>query len=214
VGWKKILLVVFLIIDGLAVNAGAGYLIYKSQTVKIEPEIITEQTPVVNTIADDERFVNIDSRIRNLEDKLKITPAPTEKPIVVAKIAPKTKTRTVQYVAIPGSGSTQNNTWTNISGTDFYFNPADYPGLLEIYFEANIKLFNGNGMAYVQLFNATSGVGVQGSDIQINSQADTLVTSGKVTFWAGKNLIRVQAKSLTADTAVYNSGRLRIVTEN
>jgi hypothetical protein len=117
-------------------------------------------------------------------------------------------------VTIPGSGTTMSNDWVNLAGTEFYFNPADYPGLVEVYFEANIRLYNGNGMAYVQLFNATSGVGVQGSDIQTNSQIDTVVTSGKVTFWAGKNLIRVQAKSLTADTAIFSSGRLRIVAEN
>jgi hypothetical protein len=126
----------------------------------------------------------------------------------------KTKIRTVQYVTIPGSGSTSANVWTNLAGTEFYFDTADYPGLIEIYFEANMRLVNGNGRAYVQLYDATHGIGVQGSDVNTTSQTDTVITSGRVSFWAGKNLIRVQAKSLTADTAVYNSGRLRIVTEN
>jgi hypothetical protein len=64
------------------------------------------------------------------------------------------------------------------------------------------------------LLDVTHGIGVQGSDVSTASQAETVAISGKVSFWAGKNLIRVQAMSLTADTAVYNSGRLRIVTEN
>jgi len=91
---------------------------------------------------------------------------------------------------------------------------GDYPGLKEIYFEANLKLFNGNGIAYARLYDSTHGIGVQGSEVQTSSQANTVVESGKLSFWGGKNLIKVQSRSLTADTAVYNSGRLRIVMEN
>jgi hypothetical protein len=162
---------------------------------------------------------NLESRIMNLEQKAKITttPAPTAKitvPPPVLAMPPKTKVRSVQYVTIPGSGSSQNNNWTDLPGTDFYFDTGDYPGLSEVYFEANMKLFNGNGTAYVRLFDTNHGIGVQGSEIGSNKQADTLIDSGKVTFWAGKNLIRVQAKTLTADTTIYNYGRLRIVTVN
>ncbi len=142
------------------------------------------------------------------------TPPPSPKATGGQATLPKTKTRTVSYVTVPGSGSTTANDWTSLSGTDFYFNTADYPGLVEVYFEANIKLFNGNGKAYIKLFDVTHGIGVQGSDVSTSSQTSTAVESGKVTFWLGKNLIRVQAKSLTADTAVFDSGRLRVVTEN
>ena len=117
-------------------------------------------------------------------------------------------------MTIPGNGSTVTNGWTVLSGTEFYFDLGDYPGLKEIYFEANLKLFNGNGIAYARLYDSTHGIGVQGSDVKTTLQTDSVATSGKVSFWAGKNLIRVQAMSLTADTAVYSSGRLRIVTEN
>jgi len=120
----------------------------------------------------------------------------------------------VAYVTIPGTGSSSKNDWEILPGTEFYFDKSDYPGLVEVYFEANMKLFNGNGMAYVRLYDSINGVAVQGSDVQTNSQVNAVVFSGKVNFWAGKNLIKVQAKNLTADTAVYNWGRLRVVTEN
>ena len=99
-------------------------------------------------------------------------------------------------------------------GSDFYFSPGDYPGLVEIYFEANIKLMTGSGWAYVRLYDSTHGIGVQGSEASTQAGIDTMVESGQASFWAGKNLIRVQIKSLTTESTVYNSGRLRIVTEN
>jgi hypothetical protein len=124
------------------------------------------------------------------------------------------KVRTVSYVTIGVGGSTAANDWVSLPGTDFYFDTGDYPGLVEIYFEATAKLFNGNGLAFVRLYDATHGVGVQGSQVQTGNQTDTVVISGQVSFYRGKNLIQVQAKSLTADTTIFTSGRLRIVTEN
>jgi hypothetical protein len=129
-------------------------------------------------------------------------------------IVPKAKTRQVSYLPLPGSGSTLKNDWDTLSGTDFYFDTKDYPGLVAIYFEANVRLFNANGTAFFRLYDSTHGIGVQGSDINTKSQTGDAVTSGQLSFWTGKNLIKVQAKSLTADTAIFTSGRLKIITEN
>ena len=140
------------------------------------------------------------------------TPIPATK--IIYQTVPKAKVRSTTYVTLSGSGSTTNRDWVNVAGSDFYFNLADYPGLVEVYLEANMKLVTGSGLAYVQLFDSTNGIGVQGSEVSTKAGADTLVVSGQVSFWQGKNLIRVQVKSLTTESAVYNSGRLRIVTEN
>ena len=227
------ILKILLVLDLVVVNSGLVYLVW----LKIAPE--RRSSPlnfaqargfavrgemkgdtVVKTEYVDKCGVDCQKYIDDKVSQLISLPvkqlSPTVTPVKgTAKAAPtKTKTRTVSYVTVPGSGSTKVNSWTDLTGTDFYFNKADYPGLVEVYFEVNMSLFNGNGMAYVQLFDVTHGVGVQGSDVQTASQTNSLVTSGQVTFWAGKNLIRVQARSLTADTAVYTSGRLRIVAEN
>jgi hypothetical protein len=214
---KKILWVL-LVVDLIVVNFGVGYLIYKTQ--------VTYTSPVPSpTVGEGQREVQkdtcgpdcqkyIDGQIASLAAEQAVAPQPTSKPVIITKTIPKVKTRTVNYVTIPGTGSTTFNDWQDLSGTEFYFDTNDYPGLLEIYFEANMKLFNGNGLAYVRLFDANHSIGVQGSEISTNGQDDTVITSGQVTFWSGKNLIRVQAKSLTADTAIFNYGRLKITTEN
>ena len=133
------------------------------------------------------------------------------------KIAPKEATilvKSTQYIPIPGSGSTLENKWVDLTGTEFYISTNDYPNLLGAYFEANMKLINGNGLAYLRLFDITAGVEVWGSEISTNSQNFTSVSSGKMTIRNGTHLYRVQAKSLTADTTVFNSGRIKFILEN
>jgi hypothetical protein len=140
---------------------------------------------------------------------------PTNLPTMIIEptrtIITNKKTRTTAIVPIPGSGSTEENKWTDMSGTEFIFNTNDYPDLIGAYLEINMKLFNGNGMAYIRLFDVTAGVEVWGSQVETNNQNFTVVTSEKLTLRPGNHLYRIQAKSLTADTTVYNSGRIRII---
>ena len=202
----KILLIFLGILDVMAIHAALSYLVLKK--------------PVVPTAESTVQYIDQcgEKCKRYIDASLKNTPAPTPTPTPATKIiyqtAPKTKVRSTTYVTIAGSGSTTNRDWVNVGGSDFYFSPGDYPGLVEIYFEANIKLMTGSGWAYVRLYDSTHGIGVQGSEVSTQAGVDTLMVSGQVSFWQGKNLIRVQVKSLTTESAVYNSGRLRIVTEN
>lgn len=207
----KVIMVVFALVDLAVVD---GWLVYKSQAgVANNSQVANSQVDVCGS----DCRAYIDQQLA-----ARITPAApagesaTPKPQVVTTVQtiPAKKVTSVSYVPVPGSGSSVANDWADVTGTDFYFNTADFPGLVSVYFEANMALMNGNGTAFVRLFDVTHGIGVQGSDVQTSSQTNNLVTSGQVAFWSGKNLIRVQAKSLTADTAVYTSGRLRITTQN
>lgn len=124
------------------------------------------------------------------------------------------KTRTTQYIPIPGTGSTLQNVWTDLPGTEFYISTDDYSGLIGAYFEANMKLLNGNGLGYLRLFDVTTGIEVWGSEVSTSSQSFTSVSSAKMTIRSGNHLCRVQAKSLTADTTVFNSGKVKVILEN
>lgn len=135
------------------------------------------------------------------------TPAP-----VISTSKPKSKS--VSYLPIPGSGNTLNSDWTNIDGTDFYMKAGDYEGLLGVYFEANIKLQNGNGEAFVRLYDVTNSRGVDASSLSTKEQTSTFVSGGPISLWAGYNHYKIQIKTLTADTAYYESGRLKIITNN
>jgi hypothetical protein len=138
-----------------------------------------------------------------------VTAEPTIKQIVKAKAI-----RSTSYVPIPGSGSTGANKWESLPGTEFYLNTADYGGLREARLEVNMKLFNGNGLGYVRLFDKTSGIEVWGSEVSSKNQSFTTIISDKMTLRPGNRLYEIQAKSLTADTTIFNSGRIKLITEN
>ena len=155
--------------------------------------------------------------IELLPTATEISPTPSKIPaptIKTASVVLLQKTKNTQYIPIPGNGNTLENKWTDLPGTEFYISTDDYSNLTEAYFEANMKLINGNGLAYVRLFDITAGIEVWGSEISTGSQSFTSVSSGKITLRSGTHLYRVQAKSLTADTTVFNSGRIKIILEN
>ena len=140
-------------------------------------------------------------------------PTPTSR-TVNAPAAATQKVKSTSYLPISGSGSTLNAVWTDLEGTDFYMSTSDYPGLLGVYFEANIKLLNGNGEAYVRIYDVTNSRGVDNSTLKTSSQTSVFASDGPISLWSGFNHYIIQVKSLTADTAYFESGRLKIITEN
>lgn len=144
-----------------------------------------------------------------------ITPAPTLPAKALAAAGPSSKKSFITtYLPIPGQGETMENRWTSIPGTSFWLNTADYPRLQEAYFESNLKLFNANGQAFLRLFDATAGIEVWGSEISTGSQSFVFLTSGKITLRPGNHQYVIQARSLTADTTIFNSPRIKLILQN
>jgi len=208
--WK--LYFALLLANLLLVNLGLAFLWQN----RARPPLEGQPVPPPSNENNSSSYQDLETKINQLKDtlaQLQNTPNPTVIPSVARGSASKasTKTQTTTYMPVPGSGSILSYDWANLSGTEFYFNPADFPGLLKVHFEANMRLFNGNGLAFLRLFDATNGIEVWGSEVQTANQDSTMVVSDPVQFRSGNNLIRVQAKSLTADTTVFNSGRLKII---
>jgi hypothetical protein len=192
-----------LVVDLILVNVAVGWLLFGKQGPK-EVAVITKEGCLTECQAIvDQKIAAIPTPGCNCT-----VPSPA---VIKSSVAKK---RSIVYVPVNGNGSVLNEKWTDLSGTEFYFNPDDYSGLKEAYFEANMKLINGNGQAFVRLFDSSAGVEVWGSEITTSSQAFVSVVSGKLTFKSGYHLYKVQAKSLTADTTVFNSGRIKLVVEN
>ena len=174
----------------------------------------TSSTSLNNSICPSTCIDAINNQISQIptSSPSKISPGVTT---AIIPLPPASKSsKTVSYVTVPGSGSTDKNVWTDIPGTEFYLDTKDYEGLSETRFEANFRLLNGNGFAFIRLFDTTVGIEVWGSEVKANTQNFTVITSDKLTLRSGNHLYRIQAKSLTADTTVYNSGRLKLITSN
>ena len=221
---KKIL-TILLVLDLLILNILLGYVIYRTNLSLNSSEgnqfKVTDATKAVPTLADENLCPSgcidlMDSEITKISTKdVGVTPTPTIKVQTKSVLAPSVeKVRSTSYLPIPGSGSTLSNDWVSLEGTDFYLSTSDYPGLLSVYFEANIKLKNGNGEAYVRLYDVTNSRGVDASTLKTSSQISVFVSGGPISLWSGYNHYKVQAKSLTADTSYFESGRLKIISEN
>ncbi len=214
--------------DLLVLNAIVGYLIYKITNEGYDffkvnnnkPSVVNETSPSQKMTAGNEDFeCSTECRTfigKIIRDELSEATAsmqinPTQH---IVKPTAKPLQKSVSYLPVPGSGGTLSTNWQNVQGSDFYLTKGDYPGFSECYLEVNIKLTNGNGRAYVRLYDITHSIAVNGSEVSSSSQTSSFVSSGNLSIWEGYNHYVVQIKSLTADTAVFESGRLKIILNN
>lgn len=130
---------------------------------------------------------------------------------VVQKTPTPTSQPTVIYIPLGGGGSTTSQNWADVSNAEVYLDVSDYPNLDRAYFEAFIRVKHGNGRAFARLYDVTHGIGVQGGEVYTDNENFTLVESGSLSFWQGKNLYRVQVKSLNGYEAFYDSGRIKLI---
>jgi len=201
----------------------AGYYVY-TNFVLVKPNVASQNFQPTNYVtavdgcdSDCQREIydSIDglrlevSKNQNVD--LTIVPTKTQASI---QYVPAAKTKSTIYVPIPGSGIVLNTDWSDISGTDFYLSKSDFQGLSGVYFEANFRLQNGNGTASLRIYDKTHSIAPSGGELSVSSQTSTFVSSGPVYLWEGNNHYIVQAKSSTSDTTIFESGRLKITTEN
>jgi len=118
----------------------------------------------------------------------------------------------IVYIPLGGPGSTQNATWTDINNAEVWINfTGEYGQLAKAWWDAFLRVDNSNGAAYARLFDVTHGTAVDGSEISLsNIGTATDVESGNLRLWSGRNLYRVQIKSLNSSYVFFDSGRIKI----
>jgi hypothetical protein len=198
----KIILYFFIslvIIDLIIIN----YFLFTNRS----PQNPASPSPAPDLSVLTDRVSRLESTVISLQSA---TPVPT---LSAARAPLPTGAKHVTYLPINGQFNQLSYDWVDVPTSSFYFDTKDYPGLVSVTFEANIKLFNGNGFAFARLYDVTHSAPIPGSQVQTGSQLDTIVTSNPLTFLDGRNLIKVQIKSLTADTTYFNSARLIITSK-
>jgi len=197
-----------LVLNLIILNASISYLAY-DRFLNTAETIISKESSCT-----EECSALIKEEIAKVEPSTVTEKVIEKETLVTQQISQSTaKTKRVSYITIPNSGSTLSNVWTSLIGTSFYLDKKDYPGLIGVYFEANMKLGNGNGKAYLRIYDMTHGIGANGSDVETSSQTSVSISSSNINLWEGNNQYIVQARSLTADTSHFESGRLKIVQE-
>lgn len=122
-----------------------------------------------------------------------------------------TSKQQVTYVPLNGDFSTHKTSWSDVNNSDVSVDLAEYSKEPYIDWEATIKAVSGK--AQVRLFDVTHQIGVADSDLESTSSIFATVSSGNINLWQGKNLYRVQLKSLDGSEVFFGSGKIKIVSK-
>lgn len=189
-----------------------GYFVAKNTLDRIYRDIAVQKQNVSNTI---EEKTGCDADCQKV--------IADEIARAVATISASTKTTIISnatgianpqtaYIPLDGTFSTTNTDWTDASGIEVSFDLSkDYAPGAKVAWEASLRVANANGTAYARLFDVTHGIAVDGSEISVTNNANyQRVSSGNLSLWAGRNVYRVQIKSLNSFNVDYTAGKIRI----
>ncbi len=128
------------------------------------------------------------------------------KPTATTK--PKTSTT---YLPINSNFASGSQDWVDVTNSNFTLDLAnDYGSNAIAVFDLYLKVQDGNGQAYVRIYDKTHGIVVYNSELQTANQTSTNLISNNLSFWSGKNNYVVQIKSLTGYSVSFETGRLKI----
>jgi hypothetical protein len=116
------------------------------------------------------------------------------------------------YIPMGTSYTTTSTGWYTIDDTAVYINlENDYGVGAKVSWEALLKVAHANGQAYARLWDDTNKIAVDGSEITtINNSEYRFVSTGVIPFWRGRNLYKVQVKSLNSFEVSITGAKIRI----
>jgi hypothetical protein len=117
------------------------------------------------------------------------------------------------YIPLGTTMTTQSTDWVDVEDSEVYIDSYDdYGEGAKISFEASLKVAYGNGKAFARIYDDTNKIAVDYSEISTeNNDSFQQVSSGNLPFWRGRNLYKVQIKSLNSFEVTYSGGKLKIV---
>lgn len=131
---------------------------------------------------------------------------------VVEKVASLPKTSGTSYIPMGSTYTTTSTAWYTLDDTSVYIDLInDYGSSATVSWEASLKVAHGNGQAYVRLWDDTNKIAVNGSELTtINNRDYVLVSTGELPFWKGRNLYKVQIKSLNSFEVSLTGGKIKV----
>lgn len=185
--------------------AGFAGFIYLQNQIQLTSQPINQFTQTMQPISNQEVNPGFTIPTPTSSAAPAATPKPTPTPFV--QTFPKTI-----YIPAGGGGSTQSTDWVDVPNDAVWidFN-SEFGSKAKAVFESFLRVDNANGTAYARLFDVTHSIAVNGSEVSLENNAQfNLVVSSNLTFWAGKNLYRVQVKSLNGSTIFLDSARIKM----
>ncbi len=115
------------------------------------------------------------------------------------------------YISLGGGASTTSTAFVDIQGSDFKFDPGNYPGARAFYFQAILVSDAPDKETFARLYDITHNVGIINSDIKYKGLSPSLTESGALNFFAGVLTLRVQVHGLDINSASVLNPRIKVV---
>jgi len=131
---------------------------------------------------------------------------------IVKEIATNTSERQTSYIPVGTTYSTKSTDWVDVPDSSVYVDLVnDYGDNTWVTWEASLKVSQGNGKAFARLYDDTNKIAVNFSELVTEENASfKQAISSNLPFWRGRNLYKVQIKSLTTADVTYSGGRIKI----
>jgi hypothetical protein len=139
------------------------------------------------------------------------------KETVVQKIIEKTVQPTpapqTLYLALGSGASTTSTSWSDVGGSEFVFDLADYRSgsQTKVYWQVNQKAEHANSRCFARIYDVTNNRAVDFSEQTTDQTSFQNHTSSQLSIWWGKNNHRLQIKSLNGITCFLEAPRLIII---
>ena len=179
-----------------ALQKGEGF------TSNFKPEQTTVENPNSCDLVCEE---NIDEAISEAIATLSATKQE------VVKYVQDTSVKTT-YIPMGSSTIVTSTDWVDVPDSGVYIDlERDYGKSAKVSWEASLKVAHGNGKAFARLYDDTNKIAVDYSEITTENNVNfKQLSSGNLPFWRGRNLYKVQLKSLNSFEITYGGGKIKV----
>ena len=218
----KLKTVFIILLTLVVIGLGAGlYFLYANQKVLSSSVESLDGTPAVVFEGSEEQSTSVDicgdtckAEIARLVSQAVATLSGATTQTVVERqtVVTTESSGGTDFVPMGSTHTTTSMDWANIEDTAVYIDVVnDYGEDADVSLEASLKVAHGNGKAYVRLYDDTNKIAVDGSELSTTDNVTFIrVATGNLPLWRGRNLYKIQIKSLNSFEITYSGGKIRI----
>lgn len=168
---------------------------------KIQKEELIEETQINDYVTEEE----VDAKIAQALSEI-----PSDKETVIVQATPK-PAKSITYISLGEAYSTTSTSWVDVPSSAVYIDvETDYGDGAKVSWEASLKVAHPTGKVFLRLFDDTHKIAVDYSEIISEKNSYEQLSTGGLPFWKGRNLYKVQIKSLNSFEVFYTAGKIKI----
>ena len=187
---------------------GFGIILYLISRLPTPTQSPANAKPTPEIEINKEQTDSLQSSLQSLADR--VAKLEGQKPIVTQTRVTNSANQ-ISEIFIPfGSGTTTNDQWEDISGTEAYIDTAKYRGIDTVYFEVAMHIPTKNGIVYTRLYNVTDKHPVWFSEVSTTADKSTFLAT-KINLDTGNKQYRVQMKTSLKYESILDFARVKIL---